>query len=59
MNPKEPISNEEAVEIMFKQNLVFTQLGMTISDYVNAMLTGRTLIEALVERAAREDLVEH
>ena len=53
------ISDEEAMEIMKEQQLVFTQLGMTISDYINAKLTGRSMYDVLIERATREDSVKH
>jgi len=53
------ITEEEAMKVMKEQQLLFTQLGMTISDYINARLTGRSMYEVLLERASREDLVEH
>jgi len=53
------ITEEEAMKVMKEQQLRFTQLGMTISDYINARLTGRSMYEVLLERASREDLVEH
>ena len=53
------ISDEEAMEIMKEQQLVFTQLGMTLSDYINAKLTGRSMYDVLIERTTREDSVKH
>ena len=53
------ITEEEAMEVLKEQQLLFTQLGMTISDYINARLTGRSIYESLMERVAREDMVEH
>ena len=57
MKPK--ITEEEAMKVLKEQQLLFTQLGMTISDYINARLTGRSIYEVLMERVAREDLTIH
>ena len=43
MKPK--ITDEEAIEVLKEQQLLFTQLGMTISDYINARLTGRSIYD--------------
>ena len=56
---KPKITEEEAMEVLKEQQLLFTQLGMTISDYINARLTGRSMYEVLLERAAKEDMMEH
>ena len=57
MKPK--ITDEEAMEVLKEQQLFFTQLGMTISDYINARLTGRSIYDVLMERVAKEDLTIH
>jgi len=53
------ITEDEAMEVLKEQQLLFTQLGMTISDYINARLTGRSIYDVLLERVAREDTVVH
>ena len=59
MDSKFNITEEEAMKVMQEQNLLFTQLGMTISDYINARLTGRSMYEVLIERISREDMIDH
>ena len=56
---KPKITEEEAMEVLKEQQLLFTQLGMTISDYINARLTGRSIYDVLMERVAKEDLTIH
>ena len=56
---KPKITEEEAMKVLKEQQLLFTQLGMTISDYINARLTGRSMHEVLIERATKEDLTIH
>jgi len=53
------ITEEEAMLVLKEQQLLFTQLGMTISDYINARMTGRSMYEVLVDRVEKEDSVEH
>lgn len=57
MKPK--ITEEEAMQALSEQQLLFTQLGMTISDYINARMTGRSMYDVLTERAAKEDSTIH
>lgn len=49
----------EAYETLMSEQLLFTQLGMTISDYINARMTGRSIYESLMERISKEDIIEH
>ena len=49
----------EAYATLMSEQLLFTQLGMTISDYINARMTGRSIYECLMERISKEDIVEH
>ena len=53
------ITEEEAMVVLKEQQLLFTQLGMTISDYINARMTGRSMYEVLMDRVEKEDSVEH
>jgi hypothetical protein len=53
------ISEEEAMQVLSEQHLLFTQLGMTISDYINAKMTGRSMYEVLMDRVSKEDTIEH
>jgi hypothetical protein len=60
MKPKITEEQEaEAYETLMSEQLLFTQLGMTISDYINALMTGRSIYESLMERISKEDIIEH
>jgi hypothetical protein len=60
MKPKITEEQEaEAYETLMSEQLLFTQLGMTISDYINARMTGRSIYESLMERISKEDIIEH
>jgi len=56
---KPKITEEEAMTVLKEQQLLFTQLGMTISDYINARMTGRSIYDVLMERVAKEDSTIH
>ena len=49
----------EAYETLMSEQLLFTQLGMTISDYINAKMTGRSMYEVLMDRVSKEDSTIH
>lgn len=60
MKPKITEEQEaEAYATLMSEQLLFTQLGMTISDYINARMTGRSIYESLMERISKEDIIEH
>ena len=60
MKPKITEEQEaEAYETLMSEQLLFTQLGMTISDYITARMTGRSIYESLMERISKEDIIEH